>query len=64
MGTGLIDLSVIIYHAMQESDSSKDKSRTDILTAATDPVLAALWDNDEDAIYDDWPFELEIDDAR
>jgi predicted DNA-binding protein len=25
----------------------------DILNAETDPVLADLWDNDDDAIYDD-----------
>lgn len=48
---------------MQESDASEDEPRTDILTAATDPVLAELWDNDEDAVYDDWPVEPEIDDA-
>jgi len=26
---------------------------SEYLTAAADPVLAELWDNDDDAIYDD-----------
>ena len=44
---------------MQESTDYEDDPPTDVLTAATDPVLAELWDNDEDSVYDDWPDESE-----
>ena len=48
---------------MQELDYCDDERNTDALTAVADPVLAELWDNDEDAMYDDWPAEMEPDHA-
>ena len=32
-----------------------DEDRATALTAASDPVLARLWDNDKDAAYDSLP---------
>jgi len=58
MGTCLRSFFGIIY-TMQESTDYEDDPPTDVLTAATDPVLAELWDNDEDSVYDDWPDESE-----
>lgn len=31
----------------------EDEAPAGVLTAMTDPVLAELWDNDEDSVYDD-----------
>jgi hypothetical protein len=48
---------------MQESDDCPDQPVADRLTASIDPVLAELWDNDEDSVYDNLPDETESDDA-
>lgn len=32
----------------------RDRCRRRYLTAEDDPVLARIWDNEADAIYDDW----------
>jgi len=58
MGAGLTGSWFIIYFAMHESDDYQEPS-TDRLTAATDPVLAELWDNDDDSTYDDLPMDGE-----
>ena len=33
-------------------DAMEDRAATALLTAASDPVLAELWDNELDAVYD------------
>jgi hypothetical protein len=43
---------------MQETDHYEELP-IDALTAAADPVLVELWDNEEDSVYDDWPDESE-----
>jgi len=52
------------YLMCEENDwkESRPTPATDHLTARSDPVLAELWDNDEDAVYDD--IELEWGDTH
>jgi hypothetical protein len=43
----------------------RDQTEADAIPdAATDPVLAELWDNDEDAIYDQLAASIGSGDAR
>ena len=35
-------------------EATKKTETAACLTAAADPVLAELWDNEEDSIYDDY----------
>ena len=43
----------------------RDQTEADVIpNAATDPVLAELWDNDEDAIYDQLAASIGSGDAR
>ncbi|MBA2277921.1 MAG: hypothetical protein H0W06_09195 [Chloroflexia bacterium] len=53
----LDDITVILYveqaiQARLQRDMIDSNSEPATLTAGMDPVLAELWDNDEDAVYD------------